>query len=51
VSQHIGSRVGEHQSAQHDTFVCRCRRLTLIDAGHWLGVLAIIGAVLGWFGR
>ncbi|MDG4891297.1 MAG: DUF1761 domain-containing protein [Mesorhizobium sp.] len=24
--------------------------LTLIDAGHWLGVLLIIGAVIGWFG-
>jgi hypothetical protein len=25
--------------------------LTLIDSGHWLGVLAIMGAVLGWMGR
>lgn len=24
--------------------------LTLIDAGHWLGVALIIGAVIGWFG-
>ncbi|RWA68297.1 DUF1761 domain-containing protein [Mesorhizobium sp.] len=24
--------------------------LTLIDAGHWLGVLIIIGVVTGWFG-
>jgi hypothetical protein len=24
--------------------------LTLIDAGHWLGVLLLIGAVIGWFG-
>lgn len=24
--------------------------LTIIDLGHWLGVLLIIGAVLGWFG-
>jgi hypothetical protein len=24
--------------------------LTLIDGGHWLGVLAIQGALLGWFG-
>ncbi|TGS90152.1 DUF1761 domain-containing protein, partial [Mesorhizobium sp. M2D.F.Ca.ET.178.01.1.1] len=23
---------------------------TLIDAGHWLGVLLLIGAVIGWFG-
>lgn len=26
-------------------------KLTLIDAGHFLGVLLIQGAVLGWFGR
>lgn len=24
--------------------------LTLIDAGHWLGVAIIMGLVLGWFG-
>src|SRR5690606_10201435 len=24
--------------------------LTLIDAGHWLGVALIMGAVIGWFG-
>jgi Protein of unknown function (DUF1761) len=24
--------------------------LTLIDAGHWLGVAVIMGAVIGWFG-
>jgi hypothetical protein len=24
--------------------------LTLIDGGHWLGVVLIIGAVIGWFG-
>lgn len=24
--------------------------LTLIDGGHWLGVLLIMGAVIGWFG-
>jgi hypothetical protein len=24
--------------------------LTVIDAGHWLGVLIIMGAVLGWIG-
>jgi hypothetical protein len=24
--------------------------LTLIDGGHWLGVLLIQGAILGWFG-
>jgi hypothetical protein len=25
--------------------------LTVIDAGHWLGALVIIGAIVGWFGR
>jgi hypothetical protein len=24
--------------------------LTLIDAAHWLGVMLIMGAVIGWFG-
>jgi hypothetical protein len=24
--------------------------LTLIDGGHWLGVVLIVGAVIGWFG-
>jgi hypothetical protein len=24
--------------------------LTVIDAGHWLGVLILQGAILGWFG-
>lgn len=24
--------------------------LTLIDAGHWLGVALLMGAVIGWFG-
>jgi hypothetical protein len=24
--------------------------LTIIDAGHWLGVLLIIGAIVGWWG-
>ena len=24
--------------------------LTLIDGGHWLGVLLIQGAILGWWG-
>jgi hypothetical protein len=26
------------------------RSLTLIDGGHWLGVLMIQGAILGWWG-
>ena len=25
--------------------------LTIIDAAHWLGVLVIMGAILGWMGR
>jgi len=25
-------------------------QLTLIDGGHWLGVLVLQGAILGWFG-
>jgi hypothetical protein len=24
--------------------------LTLIDAGHWLGVAVLMGAIIGWFG-
>ncbi|MBL4720587.1 MAG: DUF1761 domain-containing protein [Alphaproteobacteria bacterium] len=27
------------------------RSLTLIDGGHWLGVLLIQGAILGWWGE
>lgn len=26
------------------------RALTLIDGGHWLGVMLIHGAIIGWFG-
>jgi Protein of unknown function (DUF1761) len=26
------------------------RSLTLIDGGHWLGVLLVQGAIIGWFG-
>lgn len=26
------------------------RQLTLLDGGHWLGVLILQGAILGWFG-
>ncbi|HET9714819.1 MAG TPA: DUF1761 domain-containing protein [Pseudolabrys sp.] len=32
------------------TFASRGLALTAIDAGHWLGVLVIIGSVLGWSG-
>lgn len=36
--------------AINNAYSGRTARLTLIDAGHWLGVLVIIGAVVGWFG-
>jgi hypothetical protein len=26
------------------------RELTLIDGGHWLGVLLLQGAIVGWLG-
>jgi hypothetical protein len=29
----------------------RSPRLTAIDAGHWLGVMLIMGAIIGWMGR
>jgi hypothetical protein len=29
---------------------CRKFMLTVIDSGHWLGVLLIIGAVVGYWG-
>jgi hypothetical protein len=34
-----------------NAFAGRKPVLTAIDAGHWLGVLAIIGAIVGWMGR
>jgi hypothetical protein len=33
-----------------DSFQGANRLLTAIDAGHWLGVLLIQGAVIGWMG-
>jgi hypothetical protein len=36
--------------AVNNAFSGRKPMLTAIDAGHWLGVLAIIGAMLGWMG-
>lgn len=36
--------------ATNNAYSGRKPMLTVIDAGHWLGVLAIIGAVLGFFG-
>ena len=31
-------------------FAMRGLRLTLIDAGHWLAVLVVVGAIVGAFG-
>jgi hypothetical protein len=36
--------------AVNNTFGGRKAMLTLIDAGHWLGVLLIMGAMVGWLG-
>ncbi len=37
--------------AVNNAYTFRSVRLTAIDAGHWLGVLLIIGGILGWMGR
>jgi len=37
--------------AVNNAYTFRRVRLTAIDAGHWLGVLVIMGAIQGWFGR
>ncbi len=37
--------------AVNNAYAFRRLTLTAIDAGHWLGVLAIIGGILGWWGR
>ena len=34
--------------AVNNAFSGRSLMLTVIDAGHWLGALIIIGAVVGW---
>jgi len=34
----------------NNAYTFRKATLTAIDSGHWLGVLVIIGAILGWFG-
>jgi len=34
----------------NNAYTFRRVTLTTIDSGHWLGVLVIIGAILGWFG-
>ena len=36
--------------ATNNAYPGRKTMLTVIDAGHWLGVLVIIGAILGGFG-
>lgn len=35
----------------NNAYTDRPAKLSAIDAGHWLGALVIIGAILGWFGR
>jgi len=37
--------------AVNNAYTFRRLALTAIDAGHWLGVLLIIGMILGWWGR
>jgi hypothetical protein len=35
----------------NNAYTFRSAKLTAVDAGHWLGVLLIIGGILGWMGR
>jgi hypothetical protein len=35
----------------NNAYTGRKPMLTLIDTAHWLGVLVIIGAIVGWMGR
>lgn len=35
----------------NNAYAFRRVSLTAIDTGHWLGVLVLMGAILGWFGR
>jgi hypothetical protein len=35
----------------NNAYTFRKAKLTAIDSGHWLGVLILMGAILGWFGR
>ena len=37
--------------AVNNAYTFRRIILTAIDTGHWLGVLLIMGAILGWWGR
>ena len=34
----------------NNAFQMKPLALTIIDAGHWLAVLLVMGAVIGWFG-
>ena len=36
--------------AVNNAYPGRKTMLTVIDSGHWLGVLVIIGAIIGWLG-
>ncbi len=36
--------------AVNNAYAFRKLTLTATDTGHWLGVLVIMGAILGWFG-
>jgi len=51
---HFGSlgldRVHRHHACFKSCLSRHPRALTLIDGGHWLGVLLIQGAIIGWFG-
>ena len=37
--------------ATNNAYTNRRTMLTALDSGHWLGVLLIIGAVIGWWGH
>ena len=37
--------------AVNNAYSMRKPMLTLIDAGHWLGALLVIGAIVGWLGN
>ena len=46
------ARLRHHHAGGQQHFPGRqSRSLTLIDGGHWLGVLLLQGAVIGWLGR
>ena len=36
--------------AVNNAYTFRRAALTAIDAGHWLGVMVLMGALIGWFG-